>query len=89
MNETRVIPESLDLKGLHEKANGTVAAASAILRVPLLGDGLVHLHITCRLGKGLTSVRLILTPREAEDVIKMLDESVTLTGERHAPAGKT
>ena len=85
MSETRVIPESLDLKALHERRNGGIAAVPAIIRaLPVPDDLTVHLHVTYRHGKGLTSLRLILQPRECEQVILMLEEALMLIGGRDA-----
>lgn len=73
--ETRV-PASLDLRALHERCTGTIAARQAILRClpgKDLNDGGVDLHLTVDGGKGLMSFRVMVPAHQVDQLIAMIE----------------
>lgn len=79
------VPASLDLRALHERCNNSIAAVPAIVRVLPMPDELeVHVHLTVQFGKGMTTLRLILPPDEARQLVVMVNDALMVLGERDA-----
>ena len=88
MSESRVIPASLDVQVLHELCTGPIKARRAILRasprVVMSDRADVDLFIAVHTGKGMMDLHVILPPRQAGQVIDMLQEALMLVGGRDA-----
>jgi hypothetical protein len=87
VSETRVIPESLGVHVLHELCTGPIAVRGGIVRVKprVMSDRAdVDLFLAVETGIGMMDLHVILPPRQAGQVIDMLQEALMLIGGRDA-----
>ena len=86
MSESRVVPESLDVRILHVHSNGVISARGGILRAfPRTEDGAqVDLFLAAGLSGGMMDLHVVLPPTQARQIVEMIEAALMLLGDRDA-----